>query len=85
MYSIYVLKSQKDENLYIGCTSDIKKRMEYHNEGRVFSTKSRRPLVLIFKEEFFDKYQAFRTERYYKSAKGKRELKAKIKHYCRIV
>ena len=78
MYYVYVLKSEKDKNLYIGCTSDIKERIEYHNAGKVFSTKSRRPFVLIFKEEFQDKYEAFKKERYYKSAKGKRELKSKI-------
>ena len=84
MYSVYVLKSEKDGNLYIGCTSDIEKRIQYHNSGKVFSTKSRRPFVLIFKEEYKDKYEAYNNERYYKTAKGKKELKLKIIH-CGIV
>lgn len=84
MQTIYVLKSEKDGNLYIGCTADINERVKYHNSGRVFSTKNRRPLVLIYKEEYLDKYEAFQKERYYKSAKGKREIKEKIKH-CGIV
>lgn len=84
MYSIYVLKSKKDGNLYVGCTHDIKKRIEYHNSGKVFSTKNRRPFLLIFKEDYLDKYQAYKKERYYKTAIGKRELKKKIS-YCGIV
>lgn len=84
MHYIYVLKSQKDGNLYIGCTSDIENRIQHHNNGKVFSTKSRRPFVLIFKEEYSDIYQAYRIERYYKTAKGKKELREKMK-YCGIV
>jgi len=78
MYTIYILKSLKDNNLYIGCTSNLGKRLLAHNKGAVRSTKKRRPFKLIFKEEYQNKYQAFNKERYYKTAKGKRELKAKI-------
>ena len=78
MYTIYILKSLKDNNLYIGCTSNLGKRLLAHNKGAVRSTKKRRPFKLIFKEEYQNKYQAFNEERYYKTAKGKRELKAKI-------
>ena len=84
MHVVYVLKSEKDGNLYIGCTGDIKERLKYHNEGKVRSTRNRRPLILIFKEEYLDKYQAYNMERYYKSAKGKKELKVKI-NLCGIV
>ena len=84
MYLVYVLKSLKDGKLYVGCTSDIKKRIQYHNSGKVSSTKSRRPLNLIFHEEYNDRYQAYKTERYYKTAKGKKELKNKMEH-CGIV
>lgn len=84
MYTIYVLRSLKDSNLYVGCTSDIDKRLLEHSNGRVRSTKFRRPFKLIFKEECVDKYEAFRKERYYKTAKGKRELKKKINNYCGV-
>jgi len=80
MYSIYVLKSEKDGKLYIGCTSDIENRLYYHNSGKVLSTKSRRPFNLIFTEAYVDKYQAFKKERYYKTAKGKKEIKNKIEN-----
>jgi hypothetical protein len=43
MYFVYILKSKKDNNLYIGSTNNIKKRMKEHNGGKVFSTKPRIP------------------------------------------
>ncbi len=84
MQVIYVLKSLKDNNLYVGCTSDVEKRLLEHNSGKVKSTKSRIPLELIYKENYSDKYSAFNRERYYKTAKGKKELKLKINH-CEVV
>ncbi len=81
MHFVYVLQSEKDGNLYIGCTSDISKRLKEHNRGMVRSTKSRAPFKLLYTEEYPDKYEAFRIERFYKSAKGKREVKEKIKHW----
>ncbi|MBS3140223.1 GIY-YIG nuclease family protein [Candidatus Woesearchaeota archaeon] len=85
MYTVYALKSLKDNNLYIGCTSNINKRLSEHNNGRVKSTRNRKPLKLIFKEGYVDKYEAFKKERYYKTAKGKKELKNKITNHCGIV
>lgn len=80
MHIVYVLRSSKDGNFYIGCTSNLEKRLEKHNKGFVRSTKNRRPLELIFKEDFLDKYRAFDKERHYKTPKGKKELKEKIEH-----
>jgi putative endonuclease len=77
-YAIYILKSFKDDNLYIGCTSDLQKRLREHNSGRVGSTKNRRPLKLIFFEKYSDKYEAYNKEKFYKTARGKREVKSKI-------
>ena len=57
----------------------LKKRMQEHNTGHVRSTALRRPLTLIYAENYDDKYEAFRMERFYKTAKGKRILKLKLK------
>ena len=78
MHTVYVLKSSKDNNLYIGCTSNINHRLDYHNKGKVKSTKSRRPLKLVYKENYDSIYKAFQIERYYKTAKGKNELRVKL-------
>ena len=50
MFYVYLLKSKKDKELYIGSTSDLKKRFWEHNTGKVFSTKSRTPFMLIYYE-----------------------------------
>ena len=81
MHYVYVLRSLKDGNLYVGCTGNLSLRFLQHQEGKVHSTKGRRPVELIYKEEYADKYEAFRRERFYKSPKGKRELRRN----CQIV
>jgi len=47
MHHVYILKSAKDNNLYIGRTNDVERRFNEHNRGAVPSTKSRRPFVLL--------------------------------------
>lgn len=84
MYIVYVLKNSKDNNFYIGCTSNLDKRLSEHNSGKVRSTKHRKSLTLIFEEGYPEKYQAFNKERYYKTAKGKKELTRKINR-CGVV
>ena len=84
MHTVYILRSNVDGNLYIGCTSDVAKRLEEHNSGKVISTKHRKPLALIYKEVFQNRYDAYNTERFYKTAKGKKVLLEKMKH-CGIV
>lgn len=48
MYFVYILKSKRDESKYIGCTTDIKRRMGEHNRGEVRYTKSKHPYKLIW-------------------------------------
>jgi putative endonuclease len=69
-YFVYVLKSQKDNKHYIGSTSDVKKRLAFHNAGLQRSTKTRIPFVLIYQEEYATKQGAIRRELYIKSLKG---------------
>ena len=73
MYFIYILKSLKDGNHYVGLTSNLKKRLEYHNAGRVTSTKGRVPFVMVYNEEYGTRQEAREREKYLKSYKGSRE------------
>jgi len=75
MYYLYVLYSLKDGNLYKGTSSDPAKRFIRHNSGGNKSTAHRKPFVLLLLEEFIDKSEAQRLERYYKSLEGGTELK----------
>ena len=47
MYCVYILKSEKDGNLYIGKTNNLKRRIAEHNAGHTPSLKARRPLILL--------------------------------------
>jgi putative endonuclease len=80
MYYVYVLKSQFDGKLYIGYTMDLKNRMQEHNNGEVISTKSRRPLELIFYEGYKSMEDAKRRERYFKTTKGKSSLNMMLRN-----
>jgi len=58
MYYVYVLKSQRDDNLYYGSTNDLRRRLLEHNTGKTRSTKSRKPLELRYYEAYFNENDA---------------------------
>ena len=75
-YFVYILKSKKDNKRYVGMTSrPVKERVGEHNSGLVKSTKNRRPLELIYFEEFATKTEAMSREKFFKSGKGREYLK----------
>jgi putative endonuclease len=78
MYYTYVLKSLKDEKLYIGWTDDLKNRFSFHCDGKVESTKNRRPLELIYYEACSNKKNAISREKYFKTGFGRKFLKNRI-------
>jgi putative endonuclease len=75
MQYVYILQSKKDGLLYVGCTEDVKKRIELHNSGKVASTKSRRPFKVIYYEAFTNKQDAFCREQWLKTGWGKNHIK----------
>lgn len=70
MYYVYVLLSVVDDNLYVGFTNNLEKRIEEHNRGKNFSTKLRVPLKLIFYEALPTLEEATEREKFYKSGRG---------------
>ena len=81
MYYVYVLQSQKDKSLYIGYTTDLRKRFAEHNNGRNISTKPFRPYKLIFYESFLNIKDAKSREEYLKSGWGFRSIRKMLKNY----
>lgn len=79
MFSVYVLKSEKDEKRYYGFTKDIKRRLLEHNNGEVTATKSRRPLTLVYYENVETITDARKREKYFKSGFGRKYIDNKIK------
>lgn len=78
MFYTYVLRSDYDNKLYIGYCSDLKKRFNRHRTGKVFATKGRLPVKLIYYEACLDKYKAIQREKYFKTGFGRRFLKNRI-------
>lgn len=78
MQYVYVLISLKDRRLYVGTTSDLKKRFQNHNSGYVLATKSRRPFHLLYYEGYSEISDAKRREKYLKGGKGHNELNIQI-------
>ena len=78
MYTVYILYSHEDKNLYIGCTSNLQERIKRHNSGQVLATKLRQPLTCIHTENFESKTEAFNRERFLKTLWATR-FKNKIK------
>ena len=78
---VYLLQSEIDESFYIGYTADIKRRFVEHNLGKNFSTKSKKPWILIFYEAYLNEKDAKRREKYLKTSQGARLIKRMIKEY----
>lgn len=64
-----------DSKTYIGCTDDLRDRIDRHQKGQVPATESRLPIKLISYFAFSNKYTAFNFEKYLKSGSGRAFLK----------
>jgi len=76
-----VLQSKKDNDLYIGCTKDLKARLKLHNAKKVASTKKRSPFVLIYYEAYIDSKDAYEREIYMKTQWGRTYIKKILNNF----
>jgi len=77
MHQVYILKCSNGHP-YVGCTNDLKDRIDRHSKGHVPATKSRLPMNLVFCASFSDKYKAFEFEKYLKSGSGRAFLNKRL-------
>ena len=75
MYYVYILKSRKNNKLYKGFTSDLKRRFHEHNSGKSTFTKNNKPWDLVYYEAFLSEKDARIEEIFLKSGKGKERIK----------
>jgi len=75
IFFVYILKSQKRKKHYIGCTSNIFKRLKEHNRVKVKSTKLQRPWQVVHTEKYLSRSEAMKREKEIKSYKGGNALK----------
>jgi len=77
MFYVYILKSSKNNDIYVGSTSDLDNRLKLHNSGKVRSTTANRPWQLIEYYEFNSRSEPFRKEMFYKTGQQKEILRKK--------
>jgi len=78
MWFVYVVRCS-DRSLYTGVTTDAKRRIEEHNDGRgARYTRSRGPVKLVYLEQVRDRGAALKRESEIKAmnAAGKKALVA---------
>ncbi|MDV5166285.1 MAG: GIY-YIG nuclease family protein [Candidatus Scalindua sp.] len=71
MHYCYILLSLKSHIFYYGSTKDLKDRVEFHNKGKVKSTKPHLPWKLVWYGAFETEKQSKNFEEYLKSGSGK--------------
>ena len=81
MFYVYVLQSDSDDGLYIGFSTDLRRRLAEHKEGKAFATSYRGPWRLIYYEAYLEEADALGRERYLKSGGGRRFLRNQLRHY----
>ncbi|KKT92252.1 MAG: hypothetical protein A3I08_03340 [Candidatus Andersenbacteria bacterium RIFCSPLOWO2_02_FULL_46_11] len=62
MYYVYLIKSDKDKELYTGSTNNLRRRLWEHNHGKNLSTKYRAPFSLVYYEAYLDESDARHRE-----------------------
>lgn len=62
-YYLYILKCS-DETLYVGITTDLKRRLKEHNSSDLGAkyTSGRRPVKLVYQAKFSSRSQASQAE-----------------------
>lgn len=80
MFYVYILKSGKDGDLYVGSTNDLRRRIREHQLGHSFSTAFRRPFTLVYYEAYSDEEDARTREQKLKlRGQARRHLMTRIK------
>ena len=80
MWHVYVLRSLKNERLYIGSTNDLSRRLAEHHKGKNSYTRHAGPFQLVYHEAYETRLAARRRERALKNGQGRAFLKERVGH-----
>ena len=70
-YFIYILQSEVDSSFYIGYTSNLQQRLAEHNSGKTRYTSRKRPWNIVYFEEFVNKSDAIKREKFLKAQRNR--------------
>lgn len=72
MYYVYIIQSiNNSDQIYVGCTENLDKKLSNHNSGTTAHTEKYRPWKIIIYLAFADKDKAYEFEEYLKSGSGR--------------
>jgi putative endonuclease len=72
MLYVYILQSKsKTDQIYVGSTQDLRRRLAEHNSGKSLHTRKSLPWRLLFYAAFPEKQLAENFEKYLKSGSGR--------------
>ena len=78
IYTVYILISEKRNRYYIGCTSNLSKRLVRHRQKSKGFTGSVSDWELKHKEEYTAKEAAYQRERVIKNWKSRKKIEQLI-------
>ena len=81
MFYVYVLHSKRDLGLYIGYSTDLRRRLTEHKEGESQATNYRGPWTLTYYEAYVEQVDAIGRERYLKSGGDRKLLRSQLRNY----
>ena len=72
MYWVYILYSERIDKYYIGATSNLQNRVNFHNSdfNKIWTSRGK-PWELVFSHKFETHKDAFAAERFIKKQKSR--------------
>lgn len=84
MHYVYLLKSEKNGSLYVGCTNNVVQRLKEHNKDMGYHTSKYSPWTLIYLEGYRSQSDAYSREKSLKRyAQGLRRIKERLRDSLR--
>ena len=81
MYYVYTLESLVDFSYYIGYTKYLDIRILQHNSGKSLYTKRKMPWKLVYREEYENRSEAIKREKFLKAQRNKNFYQRLIKEF----
>jgi len=78
MYYVYAIKSLNKNYIYVGLTNNPERRIKQHNSGKEITTRPYSPFMNLIIENYPNRIEARKREKYLKSGCGKEYLKSLI-------
>ncbi|MBL7156154.1 MAG: GIY-YIG nuclease family protein [Candidatus Pacebacteria bacterium] len=83
-YYVYVLQNSHTGVLYIGYTTDLKRRIQEHENGKsLYTRKNKKEGIwkLIYFEGYTNRIDAYNREKFLKGGSGRNYLKRQLRNY----